>query len=134
MHISDSLYLTPSRLYLSLLQQPVSHYALSASVLHLLRLNEPVYALNLARHFYERSPLTLAVLWSQVRRLQRIEASAAEEEKGVKRVGGLKMQVRAKVRWIAQRSHTDGLVLVAKEALKRMAVDQAGGRRRSDKR
>jgi hypothetical protein len=77
--LEDYLFLSPTRLYLSLLTSVTkpSDYSLFTSCLYFLHVHEPSLAFHFVRHFNQSKHLTLLILLKQLGRLRNV-APAAE--------------------------------------------------------
>ena len=80
--LEDSLFLSPTRLYLSFLTSPTkpSDYSIFTSCLYFLHVHEPSLAFNLVRYFNHSKHLTLLILLKQLGRLRNMSV----QEPGLK--------------------------------------------------
>jgi len=99
--LEDSLFLSPTRLYLSFLTSPTkpSDYSIFTSCLYFLHVHEPSLAFNLVRYFNRSKHLTLLILLKQLGRLRNMSVL----EPGLKVSQKHRQLSKAMIRYITRR-------------------------------
>jgi hypothetical protein len=103
--LEDSLFLSPTRLYLSFLTSSTkpSDYSIFTSCLYFLHVHEPSLAFNLVRYFNRSKHLTLVILLKQLGRLKNMPI----QETGLKVSQKHRQLIKAMIRYITKRERVE---------------------------